>query len=828
MRVPEYQQSVQQQGLPNARLTTHYTADDFLGGTQKAAMQVGTDLAKSLAHDATNLAVDHYKDQLDQNNKTRILASATDMGTHIDTAMYGANGALTKQGADAFLGSDGKSAMDTVYDDAVKKQAAIADNLSTDSQKAGFMQQSTAMLNAMRGTLMSHEAQEHRVYAQGSLEASTAYHVNNMNYNNNNDDGLAKSIAQIKANSLQLATLNGKPPLWGEVNAQTHISGALNKITSDMIDNGNHAGASNILQHFSQDMNQNDLAGNYSKMQKAQGDATALYTASSTIERMKSQLMPGDGDRAIAILKGSESPTGQYPKGVKYYGLRPDGTPKGQGYLGELKRPDGGVMTEYSIGVTINGKDMDIPTVVPTLNKDEINQLLNLKDGEQPSDAIAQKAVDHAKIRLAAGKNVFNDTPEPVTSKAGAVGVMQVTKDTGPDAAKLAGLPWDENKWRYDPAYNEAIGTAYFQWLSQENHGDLSKAYGAYNAGPNRLAAAVKKGGENWLALLPTETQDYVTKNMAAYNAGAGKPKAPTKEDAVYAAMNALPQGSSTEVIKATMQNTEHLFDLHTQATKQHEDSIIDQVTTALSQNGGDMNAIAQSLRDQVPGDKRVTINNFAKQISDQTYSNNPEAWAAFLSLPAQAIKNMTPTSFSAHYRTQLDSDHLEKGMAIIKAQQDKNPEQAHLEVFSTTDRIKRAAQAATILPNTGKPDSAQADRFAKFETSIDQQVRDFESRTPGNRKASSEELQKIIDTTLLNTAMVYHYWPVSDTNKAILAMSDSERSDAYVMVNDNKIELSSIPDAQRTLITNELQSRNLPVTEQAIAQLWVSANKPN
>jgi soluble lytic murein transglycosylase len=58
--------------------------------------------------------------------------------------------------------------------------------------------------------------------------------------------------------------------------------------------------------------------------------------------------------------------------------------------------------------------------------------------------------------------------------------------------------------------------------------------------------------------------------------------------------------------------------------------------------------------------------------------------------------------------------------------------------------------------------------------------------------------------------------------------MSDSERSDAYVMVNDNKIKLSSIPDTQRTLITSELQSRNRPVTEQAIAQLWVSANKPN
>jgi hypothetical protein len=47
--------------------------------------------------------------------------------------------------------------------------------------------------------------------------------------------------------------------------------------------------------------------------------------------------------------------------------IRADGTKKGTGFLGPLKRPDGMTMTEYSVGVNIDGKDVEIPTLVPTL-----------------------------------------------------------------------------------------------------------------------------------------------------------------------------------------------------------------------------------------------------------------------------------------------------------------------------------------------------------------------------------------------------------------------------------------------------------------------------
>src|SRR5207344_582023 len=56
------------------------------------------------------------------------------------------------------------------------------------------------------------------------------------------------------------------------------------------------------------------------------------------------------------------------------YGFRYNShDPKGLGYLGTLKRPDGsGVMGEYSVGVTINGQEIEIPSMVPTLTRDEV------------------------------------------------------------------------------------------------------------------------------------------------------------------------------------------------------------------------------------------------------------------------------------------------------------------------------------------------------------------------------------------------------------------------------------------------------------------------
>jgi len=131
----------------------------------------------------------------------------------------------------------------------------------------------------------------------------------------------------------------------------------------------------------------------------------------------------------------------------------------------------------------------------------------------------------------------------PKTSSAGAVGIAQVMPSTGPEAARLAGVPWDAAKFRNDPAYNARLGEAY--WNAQlRKYGDPQLAAAAYNAGPGRVDKALdaaRKGDGNWLKHCPPETRDYVAK-FTARNGAVGSQQAPERHDLnqLYARVDAL------------------------------------------------------------------------------------------------------------------------------------------------------------------------------------------------------------------------------------------------------------------------------------------------
>jgi len=91
---------------------------------------------------------------------------------------------------------------------------------------------------------------------------------------------------------------------------------------------------------------------------------------------------------------------------------RSDGSNKGNGFLGLLRRPDGSVSSELSVGVDIGGKEVEIPTLVPTLTRREVETMLALKPGEKVPQEIVEKAARFAQNRIAAGKSPFASPEE--------------------------------------------------------------------------------------------------------------------------------------------------------------------------------------------------------------------------------------------------------------------------------------------------------------------------------------------------------------------------------------------------------------------------------
>ena len=118
------------------------------------------------------------------------------------------------------------------------------------------------------------------------------------------------------------------------------------------------------------------------------------------------------------VQKPSNTKSAQAPAAPQGedFGLRPDGTKKGNGWFGVLRNSKGQAVTEYSMqseAVKVDGKRIDFPMLVPTLNDAEKNAVLAASANEQyDKDAFAsaeQKAVDHARARLADGKSVWAD-----------------------------------------------------------------------------------------------------------------------------------------------------------------------------------------------------------------------------------------------------------------------------------------------------------------------------------------------------------------------------------------------------------------------------------
>lgn len=100
-------------------------------------------------------------------------------------------------------------------------------------------------------------------------------------------------------------------------------------------------------------------------------------------------------------------------------------------------------------------------------------------------------------IRQESGGRQFDRRGRPLTSSAGAIGKMQVLPETGKAAARRAGIPWDEHRFRTDADYNEQIGTAELFRLYQKYDGNEVLASAAYNAGEGRLDGMWTGKGKN-------------------------------------------------------------------------------------------------------------------------------------------------------------------------------------------------------------------------------------------------------------------------------------------------------------------------------------------
>lgn len=255
-----------------------------------------------------------------------------------------------------------------------------------------------------------------------------------------------------------------------------------------------------------------------------------------------------------------------------------------------------------------------------------------------------------------------DDKGRVVLSPVGAVGIAQVMPGTGPEAAKLAGLPWDKDRLYNDPKYNEALGRAYFA-EQLRTFGRLDLAYAAYNAGPgavqNALAKA-KRAGEkefgdvvsksgfannDYRAYLPKETQDYVTKNMREYNAGGGAPARATLQDVHTALRNDPALAGNPDRLRLAVDESTRRFNESQAAIKQRENEAGVAAMRWLSENNGRFSALPAHLRAPLTPDIEDKVRAHAKRVAEGDDTTDPSVYQRLASNP-QFLKGLSAEQF--------------------------------------------------------------------------------------------------------------------------------------------------------------------------------------
>lgn len=188
----------------------------------------------------------------------------------------------------------------------------------------------------------------------------------------------------------------------------------------------------------------------------------------------------------------------------KTWGTRPDGSKKGQGFLGLLRRPDGGVSSEISIGVNMDGKEISLPLMVPTLTRDEVKALLALPQDENFNrnlpPSIKDKAITFARRRLAQGKSTFADSDESQPVRFAPPPIERVPKPTFGN--------WLEN-------VSAGIGQTWTQNLENTAQA-VKRGVTAFTEDPLKASAAA------FMSVLEPARQGFTQPVQTAKDVGAG------------------------------------------------------------------------------------------------------------------------------------------------------------------------------------------------------------------------------------------------------------------------------------------------------------------
>lgn len=421
-----------------------------------------------------------------------------------------------------------------------------------------------------------------------------------------------------------------------------------------------------------------------------------------------------------------------------------------------------------------------------------------------------------AQVQAESGGQQFDAEGKPLTSSAGATGIAQIMPETGPEAAKLAGLAWDEERFKADPGYNAELGKAYSNMLFKRYSNDPVLALAAYNAGMGNVDKAIAKAGDprstgDYGAFIqalpkPEETGPYVEKIIA---------KSQPKKSEEYARLleigQSIPDQTTRKYYEADVQDWKNAQDAAGVARFDEASSIVAEQGMARVPPQMLVGLPAEEIKKLEDQDRRrregiEPVTDYKKL---EEFQRMPSAKLATLSLERDIRPYLDNTDFNSvksMFNSALKGD--ETTQKAVTAEN--NAVKSVMNLAGVKFGTSADAQSATNMQKRAQFDQAYKQLRAAFVQ------KNGTDPTPDEAQKIAEQL--LVEVRLAKTGLF------SDNLVPAWQLKPEQKASAYVRPSD--IDLDELSPNERQAAFDRLQQDGLPVTDDTMTEAYLQILK--
>jgi hypothetical protein len=218
-----------------------------------------------------------------------------------------------------------------------------------------------------------------------------------------------------------------------------------------------------------------------------------------------------------------------------------------------------------------------------------------------------------------------------------------------------------------------------------------------------------------------------------------------------------------------------------------------------------------------LPGDQKVTL--IGQIQTFQTKGESLEQQARYLDLtnePAKlaAMSNSQIIALAPQLGQKLTADLMRKRADL------NNPEKISAATIDNED-FNMLANQAGLKPFDAKKTDKEKASLGQLRYAVEQRI--YTEQVARKRQLTREERLQVMQQELDNKVMVdVTMW--KDKQMPISLVQKDDLGKTYVVVEGKEVPLTSIPATSRTMIIRQLRAVGRPVTEQAIAEVFVQS----